>query len=47
MKIKMSFGILEFVFLSAVLALWIWAVVDLLKRDLSGPKLTKWLLIVH
>jgi hypothetical protein len=46
MEIKMSFGILEFSVISAVLALWVWAVVDLLKRDLCGPELTKWLAIV-
>jgi len=42
----MSLGILEFAVLSAVMSLWIWAVVDLLRRDLSGPQLTKWLVIV-
>lgn len=42
----MSLGILEFFVLLAVLVLWVWAVVDLLKRDLCGPELTKWLVIV-
>lgn len=42
----MSLGILEFFVLLAVLVLWVWAVVDLLKRDLFGPELTKWLVIV-
>ncbi len=39
-------SILGFALISAVLAIWIWAVVDLLKRDLSGKELTKWLAIV-
>jgi hypothetical protein len=43
---NLSFGILEISILAAVLALWIWAVVDLLRGDLSGPNLTKWLAIV-
>ena len=41
-----SLGILGYAIIALVLSLWIWAVVDLLKRDLSGPNLTKWLLIV-
>lgn len=39
-------GVPEFAILFGVLTIWIWAVVDLLKRELSGPKLTKWLVIV-
>ncbi len=41
-----SLGILGYAIIALVLSLWIWAVVDLLKRDLSGPNLTKWLMIV-
>jgi len=29
-----------------VIGLWAWAVVDLLKRELSGPELTKWFVII-
>lgn len=41
-----SLGILGYAIIALVLSLWIWAVVDLLKRDLSGANLTKWLMIV-
>ena len=46
MEIKMSLGILGFALLSTILALWIWVVVEILKRDLCGPELIKWLLII-
>jgi len=29
-----------------VILLWAWAVVDLLKRELSGPELTKWFAVI-
>jgi hypothetical protein len=29
-----------------VILLWAWAVIDLLKRELSGPELTKWFVII-
>jgi hypothetical protein len=41
----MPLGIPELALISAIIALWIWAVVDILKRDLGGPELTKWLSI--
>ena len=41
-----SLGILGYATIAIVLSLWIWAVLDLLKRDLSGPSLTKWFAIV-
>lgn len=41
-----SLGILGFAIIALILALWIWAVVDLLKGDLSGSNLAKWLAII-
>lgn len=45
-RMQASLGILGYAIIALVLSLWIWAVVDLLKRDLSGANLTKWLMIV-
>ena len=41
-----SLGILGYAIIALVLSLWVWAVVDLLQKELSGPERTKWLLIV-
>ena len=43
---QVSLGIFGYAIIALVLALWIWAVVDLLTGELSGPNLTKWLAIV-
>lgn len=39
-------GVPEIAVICIVLLLWIWGAFDLLKRELSGAELTKWLLII-
>lgn len=44
----MSFflDILAIIIICAVIVLWTWGVVDLLKRDLSRSAFTKWLALI-
>ncbi len=39
-------GIIEITVICIVLIFWIWGVVEVLKGDLSGSALTKWLIII-
>ena len=41
-----SITLLQAFVIFIVIGLWAWAVYDLLKRELSGPELTKWVLII-
>jgi len=39
-------GIPEIIIIGIVLTLWIWGVVGVLRGELSGAALTKWLIII-
>lgn len=41
-----SFTFLQLSVIFIVILLWAWAVVDLLKREISGSELTKWFVII-
>lgn len=41
-----SITLLQAFVIFIVIVLWAWAVVDLLRRELSGSELTKWFVII-
>jgi hypothetical protein len=41
-----SFNFLQLSVIFIVILLWAWAVVDLLKKEISGAELTKWFVII-